>query len=181
MLKAFAQRTRRALVRFGRARSGVAAIEFGLLAIPFFMLTVGLAEVGMIGLAQASLDDGISMTSRNIRVGVVQSGGLTYAQVQDQLCERFSMFIAADCEDNLFLDVDTFESFVDIDNTSPIAGGNLNTGGFGFDPGTSSSIVVVRAYYRWRILTPGFATLLQNVDGGQRILSSNIMFRNEPW
>jgi hypothetical protein len=39
----------------------------------------------------------------------------------------------------------------------------------------------VRAYYRWQILTPLFASVFQNVSGGERILVSTMMFRDEPY
>ena len=39
---------RRLVRRFGRAREGVTAIEFGLVATPFFFLIFGLAEVGIV-------------------------------------------------------------------------------------------------------------------------------------
>ena len=55
------------------------------------------------------------------------------------------------------------------------------TGGFGYTPGNASDIVVVRAYYRWKILTPLFEPIFQNVNGGHRILVSTLMFRNEPY
>ncbi|MEJ0060037.1 MAG: TadE/TadG family type IV pilus assembly protein [Terricaulis sp.] len=71
---------------------------------------------------------------------------------------------------NLYLDVNTFASFTDARNNSPISNGTFNSSGFSFAPGAPSSIVVVRAYYRWKVLTPLFETLFQNVAGGERIL-----------
>jgi hypothetical protein len=40
---------------------------------------------------------------------------------------------------------------------------------------------VVRAYYRWRPLTPLFEGLIGNTTNGERILVSAMMFRNEPF
>ena len=42
----------RALRRFARKQDGAVALEFGFVAVPFFMLTFGLAEVSLMGLAQ---------------------------------------------------------------------------------------------------------------------------------
>jgi hypothetical protein len=39
----------------------------------------------------------------------------------------------------------------------------------------------VRAYYRWRIMTPMFETVFQNIEGGERVLAATMMFRNEPY
>ncbi len=170
-----------AMRRFRRDRSGQAMVEFGLVALPFFLLMFGLAEIGLIGFAQTSLDHAVSDTVRRIRTGESQGAGETYTQVQTTLCNEMTQLMALTCDGNLFLDVDTFASFVTVSNTSPISGGNLNTGSFGFSPGTASGIVVVRAYYRWHVLTPVFQGVFANVSGGDRVLVSTMMFRNEPF
>jgi hypothetical protein len=51
----------------------------------------------------------------------------------------------------------------------------------GYQPGQPSDIVVVRAYYRWKVMTPLFEPIFQNISGGERILVSTMMFRNEPF
>lgn len=180
-LRAIARTMLRPFSRFGRAKRGSVAVEFGLLAIPFFLLTFGVAEIAMVGLAQSSLDHSVQNLIRGIRTGQVQSNQITYAQMQEDLCDGINDFLTLNCDDTLYLDVDTFDSFVNATNTSPITNGVLQTNQFGFAPGGSSAIVVVRAYYRWRPLTPMFENLLQNTANGERVLVSAMMFRNEPF
>jgi Flp pilus assembly protein TadG len=172
----------KAFRRFGRARRGSAALEFAIVAFPFFLLTIGLAEISMIGFAQSSLDYAVSEASRQIRTGRAQMGGVTEAQINTQLCTELNRFVILGCNGNLFLDVDTFASFVDAEsgNAAPIQN-NTFTPSPGYNPGLPSSIVVVRAFYRWQIMTPLFEPIFQNVSGGQRILVSTMMFRNEPY
>ena len=169
--------------RFGGAKRGSTAIEFAFVVIPFFLLMVGLAEVSMIGLAQTSLDFAVSEVGRQIRTGQAQLTGKSYAQMQQMLCDQMSAFLFLSCAGNLYLDVDTFASFTDASNNSaaPISNNQFQTAGFGYSPGNPSDIVVVRAYYRWQILTPMFSNFFQNVSGGQRILVSTMMFRDEPY
>lgn len=170
------------LRRFGRSTSGAAAVEFGLVAPWFFLLLFGLGEVGLMGFAQTSLDHAVSDVSRRIRTGQSQGANESYQTVKDALCAEMNNLGNLDCTTNLFLDVDTFASYVDVTNTSPISGGALNTSGFGYTPGASSSIVVVRAYYQWHVLTPFFQGVFGNVGNGQdRLLVSTMMFRNEPY
>ena len=171
----------RAVRRFRRDRKGAAALEFGLVALPFFLLTFGLAEIALIGFAQASLDDAVSETAREIRTGQAQTNGLSYTQIKGQLCAQITDLMPMDCANNLYLDVNTFASFVTVQNSNPVQNNTFNTSGFGYNPGVASSIVVVRAYYRWQVLTPFFQAVFANVGGGQRILSSTMMFRNEPF
>ncbi|MEZ5956833.1 MAG: TadE/TadG family type IV pilus assembly protein [Hyphomonadaceae bacterium] len=173
----------RAFRRFARARRGSAAVEFALVAMPFFLLTFGLAEVAMIGFAQTSLDFGVSETARQIRTGRAQMSGVTEAQIRAELCDEINNFIVMGCDGNLFLDVRRFSSFVDASNNAmnPVQNNSFDSGGMGYQPGQPSDIVVVRAYYRWRVITPLFEPIFQNVSGGERVLVSTMMFRNEPY
>jgi Flp pilus assembly protein TadG len=178
-----AQRKMKALRRFARARRGSAAVEFALVLMPFFLLTFGLAEIAMIGFAQTSLDFGISQVARQIRTGQAQMGGMTEAQIKGQLCDEINNFIVMGCGGNLYLDVRRFDSFVAASNNAqnPIQNNNFNSAGMGYQDSQPSDIVVVRAYYRWQIMTPLFESVFQNISGGQRILVSTMMFRNEPY
>lgn len=171
----------KAAIRFGRAENGAAAVEFGLLALPFFLLTFGLAEIAMIGFAQTSLDYAVSETARLIRTGQAQTAGTSSTQIKTDLCNELTKMMPMDCENNLYLDVNRYQSFVAVQNPNPVQNGVFNAANFGYNPGVASDIVVVRAYYRWHVITPFFQGVFANVGGGQRVLASTLMFRNEPY
>lgn len=172
-----------AVRRFKRARRGSVAIEFGFVAVPFFFLTFGLAEVAMLGLAQTSLNFAVAEVGREIRTGEAQLGGVTASEFGQRICVKLNRFLVMSCQDTLFVDVDRFDSFVQVSSQqSPIQNdGNIDTSNFGYNPGTASDIVVVRAFYRWHIITPMFEQILRNVSSGDRLLVSTMMFRNEPY
>jgi len=172
----------RALRRFGRARRGAAAVEMALVIVPFFLLVTGLAEVAMIGFAQTSLDFAVSETARRIRTGENQLANRSYTDIQNDMCSSVNNFLVLSCTGNLYLDVQRFPSFVDAANgqTNPIQNNQFQTN-FGYNPGAPSDVVVVRAYYRWQVMTPLFQPIFQNIAGGQRILVSTMMFRDEPY
>lgn len=182
MLRALA-RFLKPVRRFGRAKRGAAALEFAIVAMPFFLLTFGLAEVAMIGFAQTSLDFATAETARRIRTGEAQLSGESYSQIQTEVCTEMARFLAVTCGGNLFIDVRRFNSFVDAGNNqpNPIQNNQFQPNGFGYNPGSPSDIVVVRTYYRWQIMTPLFEDVFANVQGGQRILVSTMMFRSEPY
>lgn len=172
----------RLLRRFRRARRGSAALEFAIVVLPFFLLTIGLAEIAMIGFAQTSLDSAVSETARQIRTGRAQMGGLDKEDIQAMLCSEINTFMVLTCEGNLFIDVNRFDSFVEAgnDDVTPIEDDEFQPPDR-YNPGQPSDIVVVRAYYRWEIMTPLFEPVFSNVAGGERILFSTMMFRNEPY
>lgn len=173
---------RRAVSRFGRAKRGAAAIEFALVLLPFALLTLGVAEVAMIGFVQSSLDFAINETARKIRTGEAQMDGMNQAQIEDELCTQMGNFLGVDCAGSLYLDVQRFDSFMEAAAVdSPIVDDAFQTGGFGYQPGAPSDIVVVRAFYRWHTLTPMFSEVFRNVANGERVLASTMMFRNEPY
>jgi len=174
---------RTSLRRFTRARKGSAAVEFGLVAFPFFLFLFGLAEVAMIGFAQTSLNYAVSETARQIRTGQAQMAGMSAGDIQEALCDELNKFMLMTCEGNLYLDVDRFDSFTNASNdeADPIQNGEFNEAGFGYQPGAPSDIVVVRAYYRWEVMTPMFSSVFANVSDGKRIMVSTMMFRNEPY
>lgn len=174
---------KRPLRRFARARRGSAAVEFAFIIMPFFLLMVGLAEVSMMGFAQTSLDFAISETARQIRTGQAQLGGVSAGEIEDEVCDQLNAFLVMDCDNNLFLDINRYDSFLDAgaDNANPVQNNQFQPGAMDFAPGAPSEIVVVRAYYRWHVITPMFESMFQNVSGGERILISTMMFRNEPY
>ncbi|MBY0564185.1 MAG: pilus assembly protein [Hyphomonadaceae bacterium] len=176
---ALARLIRRTLRRFGKARDGTAAIEMGLIAVPFFTLLVGLAEVSMVGFMQTTLNNAVDERAREIRTGQAQQNGVTLDELKDSICQDIRGLLSVDCEANLFIDVDVYDSFVAAAaGPNPLANG-LQDGGF--EPGAPSEIVVVRAFYRWSVMTPLFEGILANTSGGDRILVSTMMFRNEPY
>jgi Flp pilus assembly protein TadG len=49
-----------------------------------------------------------------------------------------------------------------------------------WNPGVSGSIVLIRAYYTWPLITPLLRTGLQSADG-KRIIYAATAFTNEPY
>jgi Flp pilus assembly protein TadG len=172
---------KRAIKRFGRAKKGVAALEFALIAFPFFVFLMGMAEVAMMGFAQTSLDFAVSETARRIRTGQVQAEGLTSDQMRGEMCDNLTWLLSTDCNAALHLDVDRFESFVDVNTNSPLSNGAFNQSQMSFNPGSPSDIILVRAYFQWQMMTPYFSQFFANMSTGQRLISSTMLFRNEPF
>ena len=172
------RRTRAVLARFGRNHSGAAALEFALIAAPFFFLLFAMIEVGAVFFMGSIMENAVLEASRDIRTGRAQTSGMTETAFRTAVCDRISML--GDCA-NVEIDVRVFEDFDGVDQSSPIEEGEMDADGFGFDPGDAGDIVLVRAFYRWKLLTPGLTAALANMDNNEYLVSAATVFRNEPF
>jgi Flp pilus assembly protein TadG len=167
------------LSRFKRAKSGATAVEFAMVAMPFFLLLYAIFDVALIFFASTTLENGVVAAARQIRTGEAQAANMTAAQFRTLVCEQISMLLA--CDARLGLDVRKFEGFGSVQFPPALdENGNLS-GNQTFDPGQPGDVVVVRAFYTWPMLTPTVGTQFTNMAGGNRLLEATIAFRNEPF
>lgn len=176
----FRQRLRAVVARFGGDERATTIVEFALLATPFFMLIFGILELGLIFLVSTTLENAVTASGRQIRTGQAQSSGMTAAQFKTNICNNMT-WLGSSCATNLNVDVRTYGSFTGVTTPSPVQNGAFNAAAMTFSPGGSSSIVVVRAYYQWNVITPLLNPTLVNLSGNQRLISATIVFRNEPY
>jgi len=173
------RRARSAAARFASDRSGAAALEFALVATPFFMLLFGILEIALIFFASAVIEDGVAEAAREIRTGAVQTTGQSEEDFRAMICQRINT--VADCG-RLRVDVRTFDDFASTDFAAPRDDeGDLDDSGFTFDPGTAGEVVVVRVFYDWPLLGPGMINGMSNLPGNRRLISAATAFRNEPF
>ena len=170
-----ADRTRSGLLaRFARTQDGAVAIEFAFVAIPFFVLIFAIIELGLAFLVSMTLENAMMTVDRRIRTGDLQNASATAATYRTAVCQQMS-WLGASCESSIILDVRVLPSFV--------AGGNLaapKAAKTCWDPGGPNSIVLVRGYYKWPLITP----LMQNAVGGtpgNRQINFSAVFANEPY
>ncbi|MCB1507795.1 MAG: pilus assembly protein [Hyphomicrobiaceae bacterium] len=173
-------RMRRWLRPFRSGEDGATAVEFGLIAIPFFSLKLAIIETALMFWAGQLLEGGVSEAARQIRTGIVQTRGLGPGDFRTMVCNEISNLF--DCGSRLGIEVRTYTSFDDADlNRPPVDGAGNLTGPFRYDPGGPEEIVVVRAFYLWPLYVNFMAIDAADVAGHQRLLSATMAFRNEPF
>ncbi|GAB5456805.1 MAG: hypothetical protein Hens2KO_30340 [Henriciella sp.] len=177
----FAPVWRKRWEQFASDKRGLAAVEFAMIAIPFFLLIFGLLEVCVIFIMSSVLEHGASEAARAIRTGQLQQAGFDQAQFKSDICDE--LFGMLSCDSKLQLDVKTFADFAGTGSPDPIdpATGELATGTFGFSPGAQNEIVVVRVFYEWDLIVPVMSAPLANMSANRRLLQATIAFRNEPF
>ena len=170
-----------------RGKSGSAMIEFAMIAPVFFMMLFAIFETGMVFYADMIVENAVKITGRTIRTGQAQLANKTQAQFRQDICNQVN-FILSCADDHLFVDVRSFGNFGAADFPAPLdANGNLKPNLNSYQPGGSSqvpgqnSIVLVRVFYTWSLVTPVISNYFSNMAGSKRLISASMAFKNEPY
>lgn len=121
-----------------RDRRGATTVEFGLVAVPFLVLVFAILELGLVFLASGLLD---TATAEAARESSMAGNAPTEAAVAEQICAAMPTF-GRNCDTALEVSLDTLGA------------------GSG-----QSAIVVVRAVYRWPLISPLIGRALPADDG----------------
>ncbi len=165
--------------RFRRSDEGASAVEFALIAAPFFIILFGLLEVCMIFIISTTLEHGVAEAARQIRTGQIQESGSGEAEFKQLVCDN--TFGLLDCTSRLKVDVKVFDNFAAADDSDPLQDGEVDDGSLEFDPGGGDDIVLARVLYEWELITPVLSAPLSNMNGNKRLLRATLAFRNEPF
>lgn len=181
---------RHALRRFGRNRRGSAAVEFSLVALPFFALLFAIIETAIVFFASQVLETGVQDAGRQLYTHQLQDKNLSAAQAkasfQDDLCTRVKVLFTCSTTAPLDVDVRSYAPGVTITITDPIVSGSYDPSGLTFQtpaPG-SQATVVVRAFYQWPMIVTGLGYNIANINRGSanstRLLAATTAFHVEP-
>jgi Flp pilus assembly protein TadG len=170
-----------------RGKSGSAMVEFALVGPVFLMMLFGVFETGMAFFGDMVLQNAVKVTGRLIRTGQAQTLNKTQAQFRQDVCNQVQVLLSCD-DDKLFVDVRAFGSFGAADFPPPLdAQGNVKPIMNSYNPGSSgqvpgqNSIVLVRVFYTWKLITPIFSQYFSNMAGNMRLISASVAFKNEPF
>lgn len=174
------------LRRFARAERGATAVEFALVSVPLLMLIFGILELGMLMLVTTTLDGATQGASREIRTGRFQSSltqpDVSAAGFKALVCSKMT-WLSNQCPSQLILQVQTFSTFNALANAPPPPATYFTTHPTTpcFTPGQPGDIVLVRAYFDWKLFTPLLSIALDNTGAGTHRLLSTTAFKNEPY
>lgn len=160
-------------------REGATAVEFALVALPFFILLLGILEIGLLLLTDALLETAASSASRQIRTGQAQEAQLTRDNIRTRLCAEMSV-LANDCPSRTFIDIRVIDDFAPT-VPDPFKNGAFDDSELKYEPGRSGQRVLVRIWYEQPIVTPLIAQALTRSTDGRVMLNTTLAFRNEPF
>jgi len=166
--------------RFAKGEEGVAAVEFGIVAAPFLALLFAIMETALVFFADQVLETAAADSARMIMTGQAQALGWDQVKFKEDACKRTNGLF--DCA-GLQIDVKAYSGgFSSVGNAKPVdANGNLQVSGFGYQPGSACSIVVVRLMYQWPVYAAVLGFNLADLTGSKRLLMATAAFRNEPF
>lgn len=173
---------------FARDEGGAVAVEFAILALPFFTLIFATLEVSITFFAGQILDSAVQDASRKIRTGQAHNAGWSVPELREEICD--GLYGLFDC-DQVRLKVSVVTHFASATLADPIDEACDEPGAAeedcewtiveSYDAGAGTSIVLVQAHYKWPILINLPGLNLASQAGGKLLLSAVRVFRNEPF
>ena len=178
------------------ANKGSVAIEFAMLAPVFLLILMATIESGVIFFSQATLQNAVNDAARLVKTGQTScfstdsTGkclGITADQFRKQICDEVIVLLHTCNKDgsgnsDLQFDVSAYNAgFGGVSNSSPLGVDGDLPNLTAFNTGTACDVVLVRAFYRWPIMTPGLSYLLANMKGTNHLLATAAAFRTEPY
>lgn len=163
------------LRRFVKSRKGTTMIEFGFIALPFFMMTIGTLEIALVHLMRSSINNAMELASRPIMTG--QATCKTAEEFINDICSSVKISSQGGCAANTKVELMELNSYADdvsVDNT-PFEN-RTNS----MDWGQGDSTMLLRTFHRWNVMFP----LLDDALGGgngEVVFVTNVAFRNEPF
>lgn len=163
--------------RFRSSDGGATAVEFALIAMPFFGMLFAIMQTGLVMFANQTLQTMTSNASRKIMTGQIKTASGLDA-FKDALCDGIDIMFNCD---NVVVQVKSFDSFATADPSDFYdnacftldSGDDPETGCW--DPGGPRSVVLVRVAYEWP-----FGINLEDLDHKTTLVAVSA-FRNEPF
>ena len=160
---------------------GTVAIEFALVAAPFFIVIIGIMEFCLFFATGMALEGAAHDSARVIRTGQAQQSGDPVTLFQERLCNAISIIVDCDVVSYEVIEIpdDSFYSVADYEAEFDEDGNLISQG---FSPGGVSSTVLVRLAYRYDFMTP----LVGHMMGKGAVANtfthmSTVVLRNEPY
>lgn len=178
-------RVRRGLGRrlgaFRRDQDGAAAVEFAIVAVPFFALLLAILETAVVLLTSQALETAVADAARTIYTGRFQANNATGdigRAFKREVCSRVvALFACTETTATVHVDVRLPAGGI----PPAILDGAVNPAAFGYQATRANDLVLVRVAVEY----PVFATLLNpnqaNLANGKRLIMGSATFRNEPF
>jgi Flp pilus assembly protein TadG len=159
--------------RLRRDEGAATAVEFALIAPVLILTLFSIIEIGVLGFVSNNLDDAVGSAARTVRTGQAD-GPNSASALEDLVCTRM-IDPATTCRDKLTVSVEKYGSFATM-----AASADTPPNG-AFDKGASGDIILVKANYRWPLVTPFIGQIFHHTSPSEVQLDARMAFKNEPF
>lgn len=176
------------LRRFSGSERGATAVEFALVAAPFFFVLGAICETGLMLFTEYVLQNAAQDAARTVRTGQASAADgtptTTAGDFKTIICDNVEFLI--DCAGKVTVYVENAPTFASLESTvdDPLEIGPDVNGvapPVVFNPGGRLRAATVVTTYDWNFVFP-FMDFLGNINGGDtRRLYGLAIFRNEPF
>jgi len=174
-----AMRQVRPVRRFARSHDGATAVEFSLVALPFFALTFAILQTALVFFAGQTLEAAVADSARLIMTGQAQTANYNAAAFKTQVCNRIAGLF--DCAGGVYVDVKSYSTFGSVSSAQPVTNNQFDASKVSYSLAGPGCIQVVSLYYQWPIYVSLLGSNLSNLSGNYRLLAATAVFKNEPY
>ncbi|MEA2978035.1 MAG: hypothetical protein QOF19_3555 [Alphaproteobacteria bacterium] len=162
-------------LRLLQREDGTAAVEFALVAAPFFALLFAIMETALVFFSSQVLETAAVDSARLILTG--QAQGYDEGAFKTAVCGKIQGLF--DCVNGVSVDVRKYASFASADMSKPVdANGNVVKN---YQNTSPCDIVVARLIYQFPVYVSLLGFNLADMAGGKRLVVATSVFRNEPY
>ncbi|WP_239988722.1 TadE family protein [Paramagnetospirillum kuznetsovii] len=153
-------------------------IEFALVAIPAFMLMLGMIEIGLMTLDRSVVEGATREAARKIRTGSVQTSADPLGTFKQIFCAN--LFKIYDCA-TFSYDVRSFASFAAISLPAVQYDANGTPSNVVFQPGGAGTVTTVRVVHRHAFGTPLVGSMMGGGTGNSVPITATAVLKTEPY
>lgn len=181
MFRALRKYFGRNVSRFCVERDAATAVEFALIAPPFFALLFAIFETTLFLFGQAMLQNAANEAGRLFMTGQVQGAGTTQSQFQTQICPMVSALFTCN---SVMVNVASYTTSSGMSTTAPTLTYNSNgtvSNTWNYSPGTQGQLMVVQLIYQWPIISIPLGSVLPGLGNGTTEMMGVAAFKVEPY
>ena len=185
MLKFLMARLRRTREKFASSERGATAVEFAMVAGPFFLVLGVIIETGLMLFSEYALQSAVSDSGRLIRTGQAQNSGFSVATFKAAICSTAGVLI--DCDGKVTVYVNhSGQTFAQLNAMVPSflsIGPSITNQPYPvtYSCGGPLQPVAVIATYDWYFSMIGMNYLGNIMSNSARRLVGFAIFLNEPY
>jgi len=169
-----------------RGRRGATALEFAMLAVPFWMFLLGVIELGLDFYVQLALDYAVQEGARKLQTGAANAAASAAIFKTDCLCPLVAPFLNCNQISLNVYPVTAADYYLNAQaggGAIPLSNGSLSTSSWSFSTSSAATPMFMQAIYTSVPVVGGFVPgyAVNSAGGRVHVTSSTIGFINEPF